>query len=790
MNRVYSWQYLEPGSRTWRFFDSATERQVERAQRKGTDTTWVKHESDQTQMQIVFKKMQCRVKNRRGKWQTGKIRKFDVSNAIKEKTIKMRVGEAKYSADSKSFKNDIIPAEVPPHRTMFRPNGVNGLSMPVTEPIAKVGWRGTFVVRTIRGRSLYNTSTLGTQDVYVGFSVGKHSLDRRRKVGVTPKCVDGGTTPLFNHLLSFPTSIDDQHLVVSAYSKGSLQDSLIGRAKISIPLLITYLNPIAGQFCGQTTSDVEERQEKAAKTGLNKRELGIIPAIHSMVTYDSHRQRVKECGEYALRSWFTLTRDAQTLTYAGELLLDFRFFPSPMSKLIDWTIPIEPTPVVRTGKLFGVHLKDAISRSEYEVPAPITECIEALLEIGLEEEGLFRVPGDAKLIKSYRLKYDKREKVEINGVHELAGVLKLFFREMSDSLFPKMMYQHFLDVEKNGTQLKDRLNKYSYLLTMLPRENSMCLHYLMYFLSCVAKHSEVNKMAPKNLAIVWGPNLLRSPNPNDPQDVFNIPKVTSCVETFIAHFEEIFHKPIVAERDRAIEEAKKDQKMKPKPKRKISHSMDAQILLQQREIESLKAQIQELKEKEAQWSDNQQRMEQALRSATTAVQEAATNVEDGEVRQRMMSSTPRGALLMAIRKKMRTRMKERDDGKVRSSHSSFKGKASPRAGPPPFKRPGATRAKPASTEPDNNPEVEKKDHHNPDGPPSKVEKKDDNNPDMSASKTGKKGRPGGEVVIQEAEIVQAQVRQSQMVSAAEIQILRRRATTIQAVKTAPGPPPK
>jgi len=57
------------------------------------------------------------------------------------------------------------------------------------------------------------------------------------------------------------------------------------------------------------------------------------------------------------------------------------------------------------------------------------------------------------------LKYDKREKVEINGVHELAGVLKLFFREMSDSLFPKMMYQHFLDVEKNGTQLKDRLNK-------------------------------------------------------------------------------------------------------------------------------------------------------------------------------------------------------------------------------------------------------------------------------------------------------------------------------------------
>jgi hypothetical protein len=169
-------------------------------------------------------------------------------------------------------------------------------------------------------------------------------------------------------------------------------------------------------------------------------------------------------------------------------------------------------PIVRTGRIFGVPLREAVERSDSEVPAPVVDCVEYLLEFGLLEVGLFRVPGDGRQLKAYRQLYDRHEKVYMNGIHEAAGVLKLYFRELPTPIIPKKLYQPFLDVEKEGVELEEKIEKYRYLLSMLPRENSMVLHYLMYFLTCVAKCAATNKMEEKNIAIVWAPNLLRSWN--------------------------------------------------------------------------------------------------------------------------------------------------------------------------------------------------------------------------------------------------------------------------------------
>ena len=41
-----------------------------------------------------------------------------------------------------------------------------------------------------------------------------------------------------------------------------------------------------------------------------------------------------------------------------------------------------------------------------------------------------------------------------------AGVLKLYFRELPDPVVPEMMYSAFLDVEKLGKSLEEKLEKY------------------------------------------------------------------------------------------------------------------------------------------------------------------------------------------------------------------------------------------------------------------------------------------------------------------------------------------
>ena len=49
---------------------------------------------------------------------------------------------------------------------------------------------------------------------------------------------------------------------------------------------------------------------------------------------------------------------------------------------------------------------------------------------------------------------------------------------------------------------------------------------------------EVNKMKPYNLAVVFGPSLMRSPD--DQIDGLHNPLKIKIVETFIIHYDEIF----------------------------------------------------------------------------------------------------------------------------------------------------------------------------------------------------------------------------------------------------------
>ena len=101
----------------------------------------------------------------------------------------------------------------------------------------------------------------------------------------------------------------------------------------------------------------------------------------------------------------------------------------------------------------------------------------------------------------------------------------MFLRELVDPLIPFNFYERFvasmrkfsfdscnnLTLQNAGIQeYNDRLCEIKTLTQALPRENYVVLEYLMRHLTRVSALSDVNKMEPSNIAIVFGYWLLKA----------------------------------------------------------------------------------------------------------------------------------------------------------------------------------------------------------------------------------------------------------------------------------------
>jgi len=75
------------------------------------------------------------------------------------------------------------------------------------------------------------------------------------------------------------------------------------------------------------------------------------------------------------------------------------------------------------------------------------------------------------------------------------------------------------------------LGKLSILIKSLPERNRNLSRYLLEFIQKVVQNSHKNQMSDSNLAIVFGPNLLR-PDSND-YGLADTPAVLSKMKTFL-----------------------------------------------------------------------------------------------------------------------------------------------------------------------------------------------------------------------------------------------------------------
>lgn len=159
-------------------------------------------------------------------------------------------------------------------------------------------------------------------------------------------------------------------------------------------------------------------------------------------------------------------------------------------------------------QLFGASLANGMSRSKSSVPVVVFVCIRYLTYHGLKSVGLFRISGASESADVLRRAFEQGSAIELSDPHVTADVLKSYFRQLSDPLIPSNLFQSFL----NATDLRreeESIPLLRSLLDQLPHDNMVVLNYLIHFLTQVASYSEVNKMTPKNLALVWSPNILR-----------------------------------------------------------------------------------------------------------------------------------------------------------------------------------------------------------------------------------------------------------------------------------------
>lgn len=179
----------------------------------------------------------------------------------------------------------------------------------------------------------------------------------------------------------------------------------------------------------------------------------------------------------------------------------------------------------------------------------VSKCIAALEKRGLEEQGLYRVVGVAsKVNKLLTMGLDRRklEKLNLEVPFEwesktITSALKTYLRTLSEPLMTFRYYNSFISAAKQDLK-EARISDIHNLVYRLPEANLNMLVLLIRHLCSVAKKSDKNLMTVGNLAVCFGPSLLR-PEEETVASIMDIKFYNIVVEILIENCERIIAGP-------------------------------------------------------------------------------------------------------------------------------------------------------------------------------------------------------------------------------------------------------
>ncbi|KAI4500044.1 hypothetical protein M0802_004914 [Mischocyttarus mexicanus] len=165
-------------------------------------------------------------------------------------------------------------------------------------------------------------------------------------------------------------------------------------------------------------------------------------------------------------------------------------------------------------RVFGCDLGEHLLNSGQDVPTVLTCCAEFIENHGLVD-GIYRLSGITSNIQRLRNAFDEdrvpalhSDESILQDIHSVASLLKMYFRELPNPLCTYQLYSTFVSAVQANSDA-ERLRRMRDAVRKLPPPHYRTLEYLMRHLVRVAARGSETGMTPRNVAIVWAPNLLR-----------------------------------------------------------------------------------------------------------------------------------------------------------------------------------------------------------------------------------------------------------------------------------------
>lgn len=111
------------------------------------------------------------------------------------------------------------------------------------------------------------------------------------------------------------------------------------------------------------------------------------------------------------------------------------------------------TPLIGQPKLFGGSLEEYLEATNEEIPLVMKSCIRVINLYGLHHQGIYRVSGSQVEINNFREAFERGEDplADVNDasdINSVAGVFKLYLRELREPLFPILYFDQFMELAR------------------------------------------------------------------------------------------------------------------------------------------------------------------------------------------------------------------------------------------------------------------------------------------------------------------------------------------------------
>ncbi|XP_063708232.1 SLIT-ROBO Rho GTPase-activating protein 1-like isoform X2 [Culicoides brevitarsis] len=197
-------------------------------------------------------------------------------------------------------------------------------------------------------------------------------------------------------------------------------------------------------------------------------------------------------------------------------------------------------------KLFGGSLEEYLEATQEDIPLIMRSCIKIINLYGLHHQGIFRVSGSQVEISNFREWFERgddplADTTDASDINSVAGVLKLFLRELREPIFPIIYFDHLLSIAQLDTK-QEIIQGIRKFISNLPRSVIIVVRYLFDFLNHLSEYSDENMMDAYNLAICFGPTLMPAPEDKDQVQYQN--QVNELIKNIIIYHEDVFPRDI------------------------------------------------------------------------------------------------------------------------------------------------------------------------------------------------------------------------------------------------------